>query len=60
LHFKENNIHKIFVCMMGVTNHWVSFMAHKYNGDVEFWYFDSSNDDFLEMNDEEIQALVRK
>ena len=44
--------------MMGITNHWVSFLAHKYNDKVEFWFFNSTNEDSLELTEQEIQDYV--
>ena len=37
--------------MMGVTNHWVSLMAHKFNDKVEFFLFDSRNRNYLEKDE---------
>ena len=38
---------------MGITNHWVSMLAHKFNDKIEFWYFDSKNRDYLAWNKDE-------
>ena len=33
--------------MLGVTNHWASFIAYKYNDNIEFYFLDSKNRDYL-------------
>lgn len=39
--------------MMGITNHWITFFAHKYNEKTEFWVLDSRNRDYLKWTKEE-------
>ena len=48
------NKHYILTFMMGITTHWVSLLAHKINGLIEFTYFDSRNYDYLGWTDEKI------
>ena len=55
---RQKNVHRCLVIMMGVTNHWVSLLAHKYNDQVEFWLFDSKNKVYWGMNDKEIKEFV--
>ena len=39
--------------MLGITNHWISFLAHKnLNGNIEFLLFDSRNTDYLNWNED--------
>lgn len=52
--FNQKDKHYVFVMMLGITNHWASFIAYKYNDVVEFFYFDSRNRDYLEWSDEQI------
>ena len=44
--------------MMGVTNHWVSMMAHKFNKKVEFYLFDSRNINCMKWTLEEIRTWL--
>lgn len=46
--------------MMGVTNHWASFLAHKYNDKVEFWLFDSKNRVYWDLDDAGVQKFVQQ
>ena len=39
---------------MAVTNHWLSFLAHKIDGKTEFIVFDSRNIDYMKYNEKEI------
>ncbi|KAL4435335.1 hypothetical protein ABPG74_022818 [Tetrahymena malaccensis] len=53
--FNKKNQHLVFVMMLGITNHWGSFIAHKCNENIEFWFFDSRNRDYLLWDDEQIE-----
>ena len=44
---KEKNKHYLTFFMLGVTNHWAMFCAHKFNDRLEFWFMDSRNRDYL-------------
>jgi len=44
--------------MMGVTNHWVSLMAHKFNQRIEFYFFDSRNLNYLDWSLKEIKQSI--
>ena len=46
--------------MLAITNHWMLLIAVKFAGKTQFWFFDSSNRDFLELNHEEIDELVER
>jgi hypothetical protein len=52
--FNLKDVHKVAVFMLGITNHWSSLLAHKYNDKIEFWYFDSRDADYITMTKEEI------
>jgi hypothetical protein len=46
--------------MMGVTNHWVSLLAHKYNDRVEFCFFDSNNRNCWNWNEAQRKLWLQK
>mmetsp|Transcript_9814 Transcript_9814/g.19317 ORF Transcript_9814/g.19317 Transcript_9814/m.19317 type:complete len:397 (-) Transcript_9814:912-2102(-) len=46
--------------MLGITNHWVSFIAHKCAGGFEFYYFDSRNVPYLQYDEAQIEAYLNK
>lgn len=45
---------------IGICNHWVSLLAHKFNGETEFFYFDSRNSDYLTWSEKEIEAGIKE
>lgn len=40
--------------MLAITNHWMCFIAVKSNNATQYWFFDSSNRDFMDLNHSEI------
>lgn len=46
--------------MMGVTQHWTSFLAHKYNDKIEFYFFDSYNEVTLLWDDNKINNFLEE
>lgn len=44
----------------GICNHWVSLLAHKFNNEAEFFFFDSRNADYLKWTEQEIVAGIRE
>jgi hypothetical protein len=44
--------------MLGITDHWMCFFAVKLKNEPQYWFFDSSNLKFLELNAEEIEKYV--
>ena len=47
--------------MLGITNHWASFIAIKASdGSIGFFYFDSRNRDYLEWKESDIIEFLNK
>ena len=47
--------------MLGITNHWASFIAIKaFDGSINFFYFDSRNRDYLEWKESDIIDFLNK
>ena len=46
--------------MLAITNHWMLMIAVKSKHNVQYWFFDSSNRDFLELNEKQIEELVQR
>lgn len=36
--------------MLGITTHWLVFFAVKINSKVDYWFFDSENDSYLDLD----------
>jgi hypothetical protein len=49
---------EVLCFMLGITNHWVSFVAHKTPSGFEFYYFDSRNRPYLQYGDAQIAGYV--
>lgn len=52
--FQSKEKHFVVVFMMGITNHWTSFLAHKHDQKIEFWFFDSRNTPYINFSKEDI------
>lgn len=46
--------------MLGITDHWMCFFAVKQKGEKEYWFFDSNNMDFLELDGKGIEEYVER
>lgn len=46
--------------MMGITNHWVTLIAHKFNQKTEFIYCDSRNRDYLDWSKDYIKQWIEE
>lgn len=46
--------------MLAITNHWMLLIAVKVKGRTQYWFFDSSNRNFLDLTDPQIDELVQK
>lgn len=46
--------------MLAITNHWMCLIVVKQGDKIQYWFFDSSNRQYLHLNDEEIVQLVDK
>jgi len=57
---KNKPVHHIKMVMMGITNHWFLFVAHRYMDHVEFWMLDSKNRDYLTWQKEQIDAFLNE
>lgn len=44
--------------MLGITTHWLTFLAVKSGKNVEYWFFDSFNTHHLDFCWEEITNLI--
>lgn len=44
--------------MLGVTNHWISFVAHKSCEGVKYIVMDSRNRDFFLWNEDQIRKFL--
>lgn len=55
---KGSQHHSLFF-MLGVTNHWISFLAHKTEKGQEFVYFDSRNTACLDWNETQIESYLK-
>jgi len=38
--------------LLGLTNHWMTLIGHKFNDKIEFYYLDSRNFDYIDAKDE--------
>ena len=45
--------------MLAITNHWMCLLAVKSGNQTQYWFFDSSNRQFLDLNDREIDEYVK-
>jgi len=55
---KNSPVHHIQMIMMGITNHWFLFVAHRYKDHVEFWMLDSKNRDYLTWKKSQINEYL--
>jgi hypothetical protein len=46
--------------MLAITNHWMLLVAVKTKHGAQYWFFDSSNRDFLGLNHTQIDELVER
>jgi hypothetical protein len=46
--------------MLAITNHWMLLVAVKVGKNAQYWFFDSSNRDFLGLNHKQIDELVER
>lgn len=44
--------------MLGITTHWLTFLAIKTNNNVQYWIFDSHNHHHLDYSWQEIVAYI--
>lgn len=44
--------------MLGITDHWMCFFVIKIKGEVQYWFFDSNNMNFLELDEKGIEDYV--
>jgi hypothetical protein len=56
----DPGIHNAKFFCLGVTNHWISLVAHKVGKKAEFFLLDSKNRDFLLWSEEDIKSYVSK
>ena len=48
----------VLALMLGVTNHWVSFLAHKHAAGVDFFLLDSRNRDYLRWDEGQMAGFL--
>ena len=58
--FRTTRTECVLGFMMGVTNHWVSLVAHHIGGYREFVFLDSRNRPYLQYTEEEIVELYQE
>jgi len=60
--FKSDKKHpkKLFFLLLAATNHWVGFAAVVNRGKQSFYFFDSSNYDYLGINEIQVGETVEK
>lgn len=51
---------QVMCFILGITNHWVSFLAHKSPSGYEFYYFDSRNVPYMKYDDAQIENYINK
>ena len=46
--------------MLAITTHWLTFLAVKKGNSVEYWFFDSNNNYYLDFDWEQIVAFIEQ
>jgi hypothetical protein len=51
---------QIIVLFLGVCIHWVGLVCHRFGKRIEFLLFDSQNNEYLFLNEQEIKQLIER